>query len=68
MELERRTKTKILEKKPSKGGTPASERMAILITFVKKFEGPSKAKAYNVLKLVFINCNIEEKSRKEVKL
>lgn len=54
LELERRTKIKIFEKNPKRGGTPARERSAILIALVKKFDGPNDAKAYNVFMLVFI--------------
>ena len=61
-------KTKIFEKKPNNGGTPASDRIATLMILVKTFDCPRVANAYNVLKLVFINCSSEENNKKDVRL
>ena len=49
-EFEINTKTKIFEKNPTSGGTPANESRARDITFVKMFVEPRLEKENNVLK------------------
>lgn len=65
-EAEISTNTKIFEKNPSKGGTPASERMERLKTFVRISEGPKFDKEKRVLKSMVRACIRVEKSKKEV--
>ena len=68
LEPEIRTKTKILEKKPSKGGTPASERITKESIVVKILVAPKFENEKRVLTLVPVDCSIVVKSKKEVTL
>ena len=67
-EFEIRTKTKILEKKPTKGGTPANESKVSDSTFVKTLVDPKLEKEKRVLIFVPADCKIVVNNRKEVRL
>ena len=66
LEPEISTKTKIFEKKPNRGGTPASERITRASTLVKTFVDPKFENENNVLMFVPVDCNTVVNSRKEV--
>ncbi len=68
LEAEIRTKTKILEKNPSKGGTPASDRIERLRSFVKMFAEPKFESENSVLKFIVKACIKVENSRNDVTL
>lgn len=65
-ELEMSTKTKILEKNPNKGGTPANDRIAKLKSFVKMLEAPKFESEKRVLMSAVTACISVKKSKKEV--
>jgi hypothetical protein len=67
-EFEISTKTKIFEKKPNRGGTPAKERIARLSNFVKMFEAPKFEREKRVLISAVTACISVKKSKKEVTL
>ena len=68
LEAEIRTKTNIFEKNPSKGGTPASERIERLRSFVRMFAEPKFESENSVLKFIVKACIRVENSRKDVTL
>lgn len=67
-EAEIRTKTKIFEKNPNKGGTPAKESIARLRSLVNTLFDPKFEKEKSVLIFVVIACIRVEKRRNEVML
>ncbi len=68
LEADISTKTKIFEKKPNKGGTPARDNIDKLNNFVRIFEEPKFDSEKSVLKFVVRACISVEKRRKEVTL
>ena len=67
-ELDISTNTNIFEKKPTKGGTPAKDRIANEIIFVKMWVEPKLENEKRVLTFVPITCSTVVKRRNEVKL
>lgn len=63
-----RTKTKIFEKKPNKGGTPAKLNSVNDIILVKIFDAPRVEKENRVLMCEFKVCIIVVNKTKEVRL
>lgn len=63
-----RTNTKILEKNPSRGGTPAKERITRLRILVKTFDESKSEKENRVFRLVLSTCVTVKNSNKDVKL
>ena len=68
VDFETSMKTKIFEKKPTKGGTPASESTDSASILVKMLVAPRFENEYSVLALEFTYCIRVVKSKKEVKL
>jgi len=68
LEADMSTKTKIFEKKPSKGGTPANDKIERLRSLVRMFAEPKFDRENRVLKFVVRACIKVEKSRNEVTL
>lgn len=68
LEEEIKTKTKIFEKNPNKGGTPARDRIERLRSFVRIFEEPKFDNENKVLKFIVRACINVEKSKNEVTL
>ena len=62
------TNTNILEKKPTKGGTPAKERMANEIIFVNIWVDPKLENENRVLTFVPTACSTVVKRINDVKL
>ena len=67
-EFEIRTNTKILEKNPTKGGTPAKESKVSERTLVKTLVDPKLENEKRVLIFVPADCRIVVKSKNEVRL
>lgn len=68
VEFETRTNTKIFEKKPTRGGTPASESTASESILVKILLAPRFENEYNVFVLELTYCIRVVNNRKEVRL
>ena len=67
-EFEIRTNTKIFEKKPNKGGTPANDRITSEIILVRIWVDPKFDKENRVLILVPTDCSTDVNKRNDVKL
>ena len=67
-EFEIKTKTKIFEKNPTRGGTPANESRQRDITLVKMFVDPRLEKENNVLKFDPTDWRIVVNIKKDVML